>query len=199
MKVERVSYDVMTPSAARGILEAIYWTPAISWRITALHVLKRIQFQTMRRNEVGHKVPSGTVKSSINSHSLLKLRLQTEKDRQQRSSRVLKDVAYVIHAVFDITDNARDPSNASKHLEIFRRRARRGQCFHHPYLGMREFPASFELLNSDSSAPPPIEETRDLGLMLFDIDHAADKTPSFFSARMENGVMIVPPRWDVLQ
>jgi len=193
MKVERVSYDVMTPSAARGILEAIHWKPAIRWVIDRVHVLKPIRFQSIRRNEVGHKAPAGKIKTAMNRESLDGLCLLVDEDRQQRAATVLADVAYVIEAHFDMTDKAGPEDNEGKHLDIFNRRASRGQCFHQPCLGTREFDARFELLSPDAPLPPAISENRDLGFMLWDIDHAGDKSAMFFRASLENGVVAVPP------
>jgi CRISPR-associated protein Cas5d len=193
MKVERVSYDVMTPSAARGILEAIHWKPAIMWRIDAIHVLKPIQFQSIRRNEVGSKVSTRNVKTAIKRASLDGLALKVEEDRQQRASLVLADVAYVIEAHFDMTSKAGPDDNEGKHLDIFNRRAARGQTFHQPCLGTREFAADFELLPPDAPLPPTIGESRDLGFMLYDIDHAAPGKPSlYFRAKLEKGIVRVP-------
>ncbi|MGJ0393558.1 MAG: type I-C CRISPR-associated protein Cas5c [Methylocystis sp.] len=192
MKVERVSYDVMTPSAARGILEAIHWKPAIRWIVTAIHVLKPIRFQSIRRNEVGHKAPVAAIRKAMKSGSLEGLALIVEDDRQQRAATVLRDVDYVIDARFELTDKAGSDDNEGKHLDIFSRRARKGQCFHQPCLGAREFPARFSLIERDDELPAPIEETRDLGFMLWDIDHAGNRSSMFFRARLENGVMHVP-------
>ncbi|MBA5778035.1 type I-C CRISPR-associated protein Cas5 [Stappia sp. F7233] len=193
MKVERVSYDVMTPSAARGILEAIHWKPAILWVIDAIHVLKPIRFQSIRRNEVGQKAPASKIKTAMNRQSLEGLALIVDEDRQQRASTVLTDVAYVIEAHFEITARAGPEDSEGKHLDIFNRRALRGQCFHQPCLGTREFAADFELLSPDGPLPAAIGETRDLGFMLWDIDHAAAGRPSlFFRAKLEEGVLRVP-------
>jgi len=201
MKVERVSYDVMTPSAARGILEAIHWKPAIRWVIDRIHVLRPIRFQSIRRNEVGSKAPAGKIKTAMNRGSLEGVYLLVDEDRQQRASTVLADVAYVIEAHFELTDRADAAENEGKHLDIFNRRAARGQCFHQPCLGTREFAAHFELLPADASLPAPDEKSadlgfghpRDLGFMLWDIDHAAKGKPSLlFRARLENGIMNVP-------
>jgi len=194
MKVERVSYDVMTPSAARGILEAIHWKPAIRWVIDEIHVLKPIRFQSIRRNEVGHKAPVARLKSAIKAGSLdgVQLLADDEKIRQQRAATVLADVAYVIAAHFELTPRAGPDDNEGKHLDTFNRRAARGQCFQQPSLGTREFPARFELLPPDALLPATIHETRDLGFMLWDIDHANDRTSMFFRARLEDGVMRVP-------
>ena len=193
MKVERVSYDVMTPSAARGILEAIHWKPAILWVIDAIHVLRPIRFQSIRRNEVGKKAPAGNIREAMNAGSIANLSLIVEDERQQRASTVLTDVAYVIEAHFEPTAKAGADDNEGKHLDTFNRRARRGQCFHQPCLGTREFAARFELIEPGGALPQAISETRDLGFMLYDIDHAAAGRPSlFFRAQLENGVMRVP-------
>lgn len=204
MKVERVSYDVMTPSAARGILEAIHWKPAIRWSIDRIHVLSPIRFQSIRRNEVGHKIPTGTVRRAMKRGDLEGLQLLVDEDRQQRASSVLVDPSYVIEAHFELTEKAGPGDGEGKHLDMFNRRAARGQCFHQPCLGTREFAADFELLPQDAPLPPrrPEAEThelgfgvpRDLGMMLWDIDHAAPGRPSmFFRARLIDGVMEIPP------
>lgn len=193
LKVERVSYEVMTPSAARGILESIHWKPAIRWVVDAIHVLNPIRFQSIRRNEVGHKIPAGKIKSAMKRGDLEGLNLLVDEDRQQRASTVLVNPAYVIEAHFEMTPKAGPEDNEGKHLDTFNRRASRGQCFHQPCLGTREFAASFELLPHDASLPTTIGESRDLGFMLFDIDHGARGRPSmFFRAQLENGVMRVP-------
>jgi CRISPR-associated protein Cas5d len=193
MKVERVSYDVMTPSAARGVLEAIYWKPAILWVVEAIHVLKAIRFQSIRRNEVGHKVPVASIRKAMNSDDVRDLTLLVDEDRQQRAATVLVDVAYIIETRFEMTGKAGAEENEGKHLDTFNRRARRGQCFHQPCLGTREFPARFSLIESGAPMPKAIDETRDLGFMLWDVDHAHDRASLFFRARMENGVVRVPP------
>jgi CRISPR-associated protein Cas5d len=201
MKVERVSYDLMTPSAARGVLEAIHWKPAISWVIDKIHVLKPIRFQSMRRNEVGSRVPAAKIKTAMKRGSIDGLRLLIEEDRQQRASTVLADVAYIIEAHFELTGKAGPDDAEGKHLDMFNRRAARGQCFHQPCLGTREFAARFELLPPNAPLPDPEEKSadlgfgqpRDLGFMLWDIDHAGKGCPSLlFRARLENGVMNVP-------
>jgi CRISPR-associated protein Cas5d len=193
MKVERVSYDVMTPSAARGILEAVHWKPAIRWIVDAIHVLEPIRFQSIRRNEVGHKAPAGKIKSAMKRGDLEGLNILVDEDRQQRASLVLVRPAYVIEAHFEMTQKAGPEDNEGKHLDTFNRRAAKGQCFHQPCLGTREFAAHFELLPPEADLPPAIEESRDLGFILFDIDHQAVGRPSlFFRAQMEKGVVRVP-------
>jgi CRISPR-associated protein Cas5d len=201
MKVERVSYDVMTPSAARGILEAIHWKPAIRWVIDRIHVLKPIRFQSIRRNEVGSKVPAGSARAAMKRGDLDGLALVVDQDRQQRASTVLVNVEYLVEAHFVLTDRAGPDDNEGKHLDIFNRRAARGQCFHQPCLGTREFAAAFELLPPDAAMPQPNDRIadlgfghpRDLGIMLWDIDHQADGRPSmFFRASLRDGVLEVP-------
>ena len=193
MKVERVSYDAMTPSAARGILEAIHWKPAIRWVVDAIHVLEPIRFQSIRRNEVGHKAPAGKIRSAMKRGDLEGLGLLVDEDRQQRASTVLVSPAYVIEAHFEMTDRAGPDDNEGKHRDIFTRRAARGQCFHQPCLGTREFAARFELLDTAEPMPEAISVDRDLGFMLFDIAHQERERPAlFFRAMMERGVIRVP-------
>ena len=194
LKVERVSYDAMTPSAARGILEAIHWKPAIHWVVDRIHVLHPIRFTSIRRNEVGHKAPVGRIKAAMRSGDVSTLTLRADQDRQQRAALVLVDPAYVIEAHFDMTEKAGPEDNSGKHLDTFNRRAARGQCFHRPCLGTREFAADFALIEAGAPLAPAIAETRDLGLMLWDIDHAAPGKPSmFFHAALRDGVIDVPP------
>ena len=190
MKVERVSYDVITPSAARGILEAIHWKPAIFWVVDRIHVLRPIRFETIRRNEIASKIPLRNVSTAMKSGDLSGLSLAVDEDRQQRAMLCLADVAYGIEAHFEMTDKAGPGDNAGKHAEMFRRRAARGQCFHQPSLGVREFPADFELVEEF----PPSElagEDRDFGWMLHDIDYANDRASVFYRARMVGGVIDV--------
>ncbi len=197
-KVERVSYDVMTPSAARGILEAIHWKPCLTWIIDKIHVLKPIRFESIRRNEVGSKIGEGSVKRAMNAGSLEGLNLVGDEDRQQRAATVLKDVEYIIEAHFEPSTKWSADESEGKHLDIFNRRAKKGQCFHRPCLGTREFAAHFKLL-TDDVLPSPHEDLlkpewreRDLGLMLLDIDFANNKTPKFFRAKLEQGIVTVP-------
>lgn len=218
MKAERVSYDVITPSASRGLLEAIYWKPQIRWRITRLHVLNKIQFTNIRRNEIG-AIAAKPSTAAMAGESVSPVGLYVDEERQQRAALVLKDVAYVIEARFDILDRRFDRGGpelsehecAGKHLAMFTRRAAAGQAFQQPYFGCREFPAAFELLTPAAPIPtgtlPESERTRDLGFMLHDIAFLDDKKgkivesstgrrvtaqPRFFRAEMKNGVIEVP-------
>ena len=188
MKVERVSYDVMTPSAARGILEAIHWKPAIRWIIDRIHVLRPIRFESIRRNEIASKIPQRNVKAAMKSNDLNGLTLNVDEDRQQRAMLCLADVEYGIEAHFEMTDKAGPEDNPGKHAEMFRRRAAKGQCFHQPCLGVREFPADFSLVDAFSQSDAG---DRDLGWMLYDIDYANDRQSIFFRAQMEGGVIDV--------
>ena len=196
MKVERVSYDVITPSAARGIIEAIHWKPAIRWVVDSIQVLKPIRFESIRRNEVGGKLSAASVVKAIKAGRTDALVSYVDEDRQQRAATLLRDVAYVIGAHFELTAQAGPDDSVGKHLDIFNRRARKGQCFQAPCLGTREFPASFALLEADELAPAPdasLSGERDLGWMLHDIDFAQGMTPRFFRARMVDGLIEVPP------
>jgi len=194
MKVERVSYDVITPSAARGILEAIHWKPAIRWVVDSIQVINPIRFESLRRNEVGGKLSAASIGKAMRAGSTESLVSYIEEDRQQRASTFLRDVAYVISAHFELTEKATSEDNEGKHLDIFNRRAARGQCFHTPCLGTREFPASFSLL-SKSDTPASHESLRgerDLGWMLHDIDFVEGMTPRFFRALMRDGLIEIP-------
>jgi CRISPR-associated protein Cas5d len=195
MKVERVSYDVMTPSAARGVLEAIHWKPTILWVVDAIHVLNPIRFTSIRRNEVGAKIPTGSVRSAMNRGDTNGLGLAVDENRQQRAAMVLVQPTYVIEAHFELIAKAGEGDMAAKHIAMFNRRAANGQCFHRPYLGTREFAAHFELVEGDlpDSSLPADQRNRDLGWMLHDIDHANDRRPYFFRAALVEGVMAVPP------
>lgn len=195
MKAERVSYDVMTPSGARGILEAIYWKPQIRWIIDRIRVFRPIRFTNIRRNEVASKVPVATVKKAMKGGGQT-IALYADEDRQQRASMLLKDVCYGIEAHFEILD-AREADGranaepAGKHLDIFNRRVRKGQCFHRPYLGTREFAADFESVETWPECPGELRGERDLRFMLHDIDFDDNMTPRFFRARMVDGVIDV--------
>jgi CRISPR-associated protein Cas5d len=195
MKVERVSYDVMTPSAARGILEAIHWKPAIRWAVDRIHVLKPIRFQSFRRNEVGARISTVTAERAMRAGSGAGLGLVVEDHRQQRATTLLVDVDYVIEAHFERTEKAGAEDTDAKHISMFNRRAASGQCFHRPCLGTREFAADFELVPEGTPLPagtmPEEQRNRDLGWMLHDIDFANDRTSRFFHARLTDGVLDV--------
>lgn len=189
MKVERVSYDVITPSAARAAFEAILWKPSIRWRITKIEVLKPIRWISVRRNEVGAKLSVSNTQTAM-KRGRGELALHVEDERQQRAGLFLRDVSYRLHAQMElISDEAR--ANPAKYREMFERRADKGQCVNQPYLGCREFAARFRRVSDLTVEPVPIAETRDLGWMLYDLDYSnvADPQPKFFRARMESGVV----------
>lgn len=209
MKVERVSYDVMTPSAARGILEAIYWKPQMRWVIDEIHVLAPIRFGHIRRNEVSGRISvagaNGVVKAMQADAGTLGVNVQDE--RQQRAALVLRDVRYGICAHVEVLDPDGLDVPEAKHLEMFKRRAGKGQYFHHPYLGVREFPAHFALVEEFSAPPPGMVGEQDLGWMLHDFVYSDDPDgrvvesnggrrltadPRFFRAVLRDGVMSVP-------
>lgn len=190
MKVERVSYDVMTPSAARGILDAILWHPGLRWVVDRLYVLSPIRFTGIRRNEVSKKISANTVRSAMGT-AAPDLFLNTQDCIQQRASMVLQDVHYVIEAHFVLTDKAAPSDNEGKFCEMFRRRAARGQSYHQPYFGTREFPANYRLWQGGEIATVYPDEERDLGYMLYDMDYTDPKDiqPTFFRAVMKNGIV----------
>lgn len=193
MKVERVSYDVMTPSAARGIIEAIYWKPEIRWQIDRITVLKPIRFTSIRRNEVKEKIGAGTVaKAMKDGKGNLAFYVDDGDNRQQRATLMLREVGYIIEAHMEILSG---PENIAKHLDQFNRRARKGSCYTRPYLGCREFAANFALLEAESAKPAVdagLMGERDLGWMLHDIDFADEMQARFFRAVMHDGVIEVP-------
>jgi len=189
MKVERVSYDVPTPSAARGILESILWKPAIEWRVTTIEVLKPIRWASVRRNEVGSQGSWSLAKQAMNRDELAH-GITVEDDRQQRAALVLRDVAYVIRAEFLMTDQAGPDDNEGKFLDMFRRRVEKGQCYRRPYMGTREFAAHFGPV---PEAYERIPDDRDLGWMFYDFDYST--TPPgdrFFRATLSDGKIQVP-------
>jgi CRISPR-associated protein Cas5d len=223
MKVERVSYDVMTPSSARSIFEAILWKPAIRWQVTKIEVLHPIKWINLRRNEVGCIASTRNLETAMKSGTG-RLGLYIEDERQQRAGLFLRDVKYRIHAQFDLRDPGfhkpnyphlskrlvsadegdldssqgtfPEPNVAVKFMSIFERRAAKGQCINQPYLGCREFAAAFTLVTTGASQPELIPETRDLGYMLYDLDYsdAISPKPRFFRAQLTNGVLHVPAR-----
>ncbi|MDF9408146.1 type I-C CRISPR-associated protein Cas5c [Pelotomaculum isophthalicicum JI] len=189
MKAERVSYDVMTPSAARGILEAIHWKPALVWRIDRIHVMKPIRFDSIRRNEVAGKISERNIKTAMNGGTVdLHQYAAAQNERQQRAALVLRDVEYIIEAHFELTEKAGESDNPGKHCDIFSRRAREGQCHMRPYFGCREFPVNFELVEGEIPKSA-LKGEIDLGWMLWDIDFANDMQPIFFRPTMRDGVV----------
>lgn len=210
MKVERVSYDVITPSAARSLFEAVLWKPGLRWRVTKVEVLRPIRWISVRRNEVDAIASADTAGRAMRSGQG-EVGLYVEDHRQQRAGLFLRDVAYRLHARFELTEASRhvhrhpelrrlrhsepeagEHMNPAKYLAMFQRRAGRGQCFWQPYLGCREFSAYFELIDDPTTAAhsePPIEDSHDLGWMLYDLDYANDMKPGFFRAQLDNGVM----------
>ncbi|MGR9107382.1 MAG: type I-C CRISPR-associated protein Cas5c [Gammaproteobacteria bacterium] len=210
MKVERVSYDVITPSAARAIFEAILWKPAIEWQITRIEVLAPIRWVNIRRNEVGSVVSERNAKTAMNG-GLANLQILIEDDRQQRAGLFLRDVAYRLHARFKLKDDSKhvhryphlrpvdhdaNENSYAKFAEMFKRRARKGQCFNQPYLGTREFAADYRFIEDPAGEPDPLDEDRALGWMLYDLDFGdpANPSPRFFNATMCKGVIEVPDR-----
>jgi len=188
---ERVSYDVMTPSAARGVLEAIYWKPEIRWVVDKIHVLNEIRWGTMKRNEVGVRLSLGAVEKAMKNLST-PIRVSIADNRVQRSTRLLRDVAYVIEAHFELVGT--NHPNTVRHKETFERRALAGQQFHQPYLGCREFVAFYELVDR---VPPSFHAgEKDFGLMLHSIDFANGSSPCFFRVIMRDGEITVPPVGD---
>lgn len=191
MKAERCSYDVMTPSAARGILDAVYWHPGLKWKIDRIHVVRPIQFTSVRRNEVKSKISASSVLQAYNGGDK-PLYISTKADIVQRASLLLRDVEYVIEAHFQMTDQANETDNPGKFKDIIMRRLRRGECFHMPYFGCREFPAHFSLCEEDEirTAYDGVEE-KDLGFMLYDMDFSDPENihPMFFRAVMRRGVV----------
>jgi CRISPR-associated protein Cas5d len=194
MKVERVSYDVITPSAARAVFEAIFYKPAICWNVRRIEVLAPVRWTNLRRNEVASVVSARNVQQAM-KQGTGELALYVDEDRQQRAALLLRDVAWRLHADLIVRPDRGDPEPPAKFLAMFERRARKGQCVNQPYLGCREFAARWRLVDDPATEPPPIAETRDLGWMLHDLDFSdpADPQPRFFRAMMNAGVIEVPP------
>lgn len=188
MKVERVSYDLITPSAARAVFEAILWKPQIRWHIRKIEVLKPLRWLNLRRNEVGKVISTSNVQQAMNAGKG-ELAIYIEEDRQQRAGLFLRDVRYRLHAELEVISRDEPPQ---KYAEMFRRRAAKGQCVNQPYLGCREFAADFRLVEELTNEPPP-EDSVDgnLGWMLYDLDFSnpADPQPKWFRAQLERGVM----------
>lgn len=193
MKVERVTYDVITPSAARGILDAVMWHPGLRWVVDRIQVCHPIRFTNVRRNEVKDVIPCG-VASKVMRTGKGELYLATPDSIQQRAAMILKDVHYVIDAHFEMTDKAAPGDNPGKFQEMMRRRVEKGQFYHQPCFGVREFPARFRLCTQRPPCPEELKGQRDLGWMLLDMDYSdpEDIRPKFFRAIMRDGVIDVP-------
>lgn len=190
MKTERCSYDMITPSAARGILEAIYWHPGLKWRIDKIHVVKPIQFTSIRRNEVKNKISAGSVLSVMNGADK-PLYLSSKEEIVQRAALLLRDVEYVIEAHFEMTEQANATDNEGKFKDIIMRRLRRGECYHTPYFGCREFPVRFEWYGGETVESAYAGQEKDLGSMLYDMDYSEPEEiqPMFFRAVLNDGVL----------
>lgn len=192
MKVERCSYDVITPSAARGILEAIYWHPGMQWKIDRIYVRKPIEFTSIRRNEVKNKVSASNAMALINGGKK-ELYQSSKEEIVQRASMLLRNVEYVIEAHFEMTEKANDSDNEGKFKDIIMRRLRGGKCFHTPYFGCREFPVNFEAYEDEEVETAYQGSERDLGFMFYDFDYSNPEEiqPMFFRAVMRDGVLDV--------
>lgn len=191
-KAERVSYDVITPSAARGLIESVFWHPGMCYIVDKIYLLSEISFTNIKRNEVASKVSASNVQKVINSGKGA-LYLATSLDIQQRATMLLKNVHYIIEAHFKMTEKANATDNTGKFQEMLKRRLRKGQNYHQPYLGCREFPAQVSLFEGDVNTLKLayVDEDKDLGFMLYDMDYS-DKdniTPMFFRAILKNGVI----------
>ena len=195
LKTERVSYDVMTPSAARGLIEAIFWHPGLRYTIDRIHVCAPIRTMNLRRNEVKSTV-SARAARTVMERGRGELYLATPDDIQQRAALLLRDVHYVIEAHFDMTPQAAPGDNPGKFQDILKRRAARGQFYHQPCFGCREFPAHFRLCEKLPPCPAELKGERDLGYMLWDMDYTdpEDIRPLFFRAVLRDGVLHVPPQ-----
>jgi CRISPR-associated protein Cas5d len=192
MKVERVSYDVITPSAARAVFESILWKPAIRWHVRRIEVLKPIKFINLRRNEVASVISTRNVQQAMEA-GMGDLAIYVEEDRQQRAGLLLRDVSYRLHADLEVRIDRQDPMPPQKYHAMFERRASHGQCVNQPYLGCREFSARVRLITDLANEAAPLTETRDLGWMLHDLDFSdpGDPKPVFFRAQMTAGAIEV--------
>lgn len=191
MKTERVSYDVMTPSAARGILEAVYWHPGLKWKIDQIYVNRPIQFTSIRRNEVKSKISASNALQVYNGANK-PLYISSKKEIVQRASLVLRDVEYVISAHFEMTDQASASDNPGEFKDIMMRRLKRGECYHTPYFVTQEFPVRFCLWEEEEiHTAYEDQEEKDLGYMLYDLNYSDPENiqPMFFRAVLRRGVL----------
>ena len=195
LKTERVSYDVMTPSAARGLLDVILWHPGMKWIVDSIHVCAPIRFTNIRRNEVKDTVSARKAQSVMEKGG--ELYLATPESIQQRAAMVLRDVHYVIDAHFEMTQRASPTDNPGKFQEMMRRRVEKGQFYHQPCFGVREFPAHFKPCTQLPPCPEELKGEKDLGWMLLDMDYSDPEniTPHFFRATLRDGVLEVPPMY----
>lgn len=198
MKVERVSYDVMTPSAARAVFEAILWKPPVRWHIRRIEVLMPLCWINLRRNEVGSRISIRNVTAAMNNSAALALNIEDE--RQQRAGLFLRDVRYRLHADMEVLAERLESDHPEKYFAMFERRAGKGQCINQPYLGCREFAADFRLVDptgEPAAIPPELMGVRPLGWMLHDFDYSdrANPMPRYFNANMVDGVVEIP-EWD---
>lgn len=195
LKTERVSYDVMTPSAARGLLDAIYWHPGMRWVVDRIHVCAPIRFTNIRRNEVKDIISARNAKAAMESGE--EIYLATSESIQQRAAMVLRDVRYVIDAHFEMTARATPTDNPGKFQDIMRRRVEKGQFYHQPCFGVREFPAQFKPCEELPPCPEDLAGEKNLGWMLLDLDYSDREniTPRFFRAALRDGVLVVPPMY----
>ncbi|PJE79243.1 CRISPR pre-crRNA endoribonuclease Cas5d [invertebrate metagenome] len=192
MRAERVSYDVITPSAARNIYQSIFWKPQIIWHIDRIEVMNPIRWMTISRNEVGAMVSQTKARQTMR-RGRGRLQMFVEDERVQRSALILRDVSYRIYAHFSFTDKASRNDSVEKFLGMFLRRARKGQCFRQPYLGCKEFAADVQLVESGHEVIPPLNESRDFGWMLYDFNYTVNPpSPRLFNACMKSGVVVVP-------
>ena len=194
LKTERYSYDVPTPSGARGMLESVYWHPGLRWHIDKVYVMNPIRFTNLRRNEVKSKILASAILSEANGKAASYI--DRNEDIQQRATTMLRDVHYVIEAHFEMTDKASASDNPGKFQDIVKRRIQRGQFYHQPCFGCREFPAQFRWCEEPPPCPEELKGPRDLGWMLYDMDYTnpEDTRPLFFRASLEDGVLRVPGR-----
>lgn len=203
MKVERVSYPVITPSAVRGLLESVLWHPGMKWHVRKIYVLNPIRYTSIRRNEVKSKVSARNVRSVMKGEEKA-LYISASDDIQQRAAVVLQDVNYIVQAEFTMTAKANATDNPGKFTDMFKRRLRRGACYHQGYLGCREFPAQLSLYEDDEDSIETAAELQgrdeNLGFMLYDMnyDNPADIRPVFYEAVLKNGVIDVP-EWEVIK
>lgn len=195
LKTERVSYDVMTPSAARGLLDAVLWHPGMKWIVDSIHVCAPIRFTNIRRNEVKDTVSARKAQSVMEKGG--ELYLATPESIQQRAAMVLRDIHYVIDAHFEMTQRASPTDNPGKFQEMMRRRVEKGQFYHQPCFGVREFPAHFKPCTQLPPCPEELKGEKDLGWMLLDMDYSDPEniTPHFFRATLRDGVLEVPPMY----